>query len=120
MSSSPLTEVFHRAARLAVRAGASEIDIDILMLALDFEAGPAQPVDLSKVDALLARYRRTGGESSEPSSRQSFGAGYSSGWIGLSTEMKVAFAPFGKDLDGMTIDSLRNVLLAVQSNKASG
>ena len=89
----------------------------MLMVALDFEAGITQPIDLSKIDALVTKYRRAKVESPEISSTESFGSGSSSGWIGLSSEVKAAVAPFGR-LDGMTIDSLRAVLLAVQRNKA--
>ena len=117
MSSSSVVEVFDRAARLALRYGASEIDIDMLMVALDFEAGITQPIDLSKIDALVTKYRRAKVELSEQSSRESFGSGSSSGWIGLSSEVIAALAPFGR-LDGMRIDSLRAVLLAVQNNRA--
>jgi hypothetical protein len=88
-------------------------------VALDFEAGPARPIDLSKVDALQARYRRVAIESSDLSSQESFGADYSSEWIGLSSDVKAAVAPFGR-LDAMTIDSLRAALLAAKSNKAEG
>jgi hypothetical protein len=116
MSSSPVTEVFDRAARLAVRYELPEIDTDILLVALDFEGGLARPIDLSKIDALLSKCRRANVELAELSSRESSGAGHSSGWIGLSSETKAALAPFGR-LDGMTIDSLRAVLVAAH-NKA--
>ena len=86
------------------------------MVALDFEGGLDQPIDLSKMDALLTRYRRAEVESPGLSSKQSFGFAYNSEWIGLSSEVKAVLAPFGR-LDGMTIDSLRVVLLAAQSNK---
>jgi len=117
MSSSPVAEVFNRAARLALRYGASEIDIDMLMVAFDFEAGITQPIDLSKIDALLTRYRRADVEAPELSDRESSGSARISEWIGLSSEVKAALAPFGR-LDGTTIDSLRAILLAVQNNKA--
>jgi hypothetical protein len=60
MSPSPVIEVFSRATRLALRAGASEIDIDILLMAIDFESGFAQPPDLSEINALLAQYASAG------------------------------------------------------------
>jgi hypothetical protein len=117
MPPSSVVAVFDRAARLALRYGAPEIDIDILMVALDFEGGTTQPIDLSKVDALVTKYRRANAESPGPSSKESFGSGHSSEWIGLSSEVKAALAPFGR-FEGMTVDSLRAVLLAVQNNKA--
>jgi hypothetical protein len=93
--------------------------MDILLVALDFEAGLAHPIDLSKIDALLTRHRRADVESPEPSSRQSFGSGYSSEWIGLSRDVKAPVAPLG-GIDAMTIDSLRAALLAAKSNQADG
>src|SRR5665213_1335511 len=117
MSSSPVAEVFRRATRLALLAGASEIDINILLVALDFESGLAHPIDLSKIDALVTKYRRATIEPAEPASSESFGSSYSSEWIGLSSEVRAVIAHFG-GLNAMTIDSLRAVLLAAQSNKS--
>src|SRR5579862_8757158 len=102
MSSSPVAEVFDRAARLALRYGLPEIDTDILLVALDFEGGLAQSIELTKIDALLVRYRRSNLEPCALSSRESFGSGNSSEWIGLSNDVKVALTPL-RGLDSMTI-----------------
>lgn len=119
MSTSPVTEVFSRATRLALRAGVSEIDPDILLMAINFEKGAAEPVDLSELDALLARY--AGARVDEPvaqsSGGQSFGGYYSSGWIGLSKEVQAVVASFG-GFEAMTVDSLRAVLLAARNGGA--
>ena len=116
MSSSPVMEVFSRATRLALRAGASEIDLDILLLAMDFENVPAQAPDLLKSDALLARYAsaRVDEPFVQSSGGECFGGYYNSGWIGLSKEVQAAIAPLGS-FDAMTVDSLRAVLLTAKN-----
>jgi hypothetical protein len=114
MSASAVTDVLATAMRLANRAGASEIDIDILLLALDFEAGPAMPPDLSEIDALLARYGGTG-EGVSQFSGESGGWYWNSEWIGLSAEAQAAIAPFGS-FDTMTTEALRQRLLAAKKN----
>jgi hypothetical protein len=112
--SAPSEDVFSRAARLAERAGASEIDVDLLSLALDFEAGPSQPPDLAKLDALLSRYQRNVPEIPGGHSLTASGATYASGWIGLSKEVRAAIEPFG-GVESITISDLRRCLAAVRA-----
>lgn len=113
MSASSGETVFLRAAGLAQRAGACEIDVDLLLLALDFEAGPAQPPDLAKVDALLSRYTRN---EDKVSPSHTFGGVYASGWIGLSNEVRAAIEPLGS-VENITISDLRKCLLAAKRDR---
>ena len=119
---SPVAEVIAHATLLAIRAGASEIDLDTLLEALGPEEKPVRRPGHAEVEALLASIRDR--ITAQPAEETLDGAGFSAGmgaWnfsvtMGWSDEVRAAIEPFG-GLENMTKESLRAALLSFRRKK---